>query len=184
VKQRGVGGRSLTNTEHALVMVKRPNDRKLPDEIELAIGMPCMVTWNVKMESNLANGMRRKLVDVIFDGREQIPNDNATLIHLQYHPWYILFQPDETHAASLPGLPYSVFPIEPLERTFTIDGWEQDKKTHTTVTCSQLPLTPSYAFTNYHAQSQTIPATIVDLMNLPTGKRVSPFSMYVCCSRS
>jgi len=40
---------------------------------------------------------------------------------LRYPPRYILFKPDETRAASLPGLPEGVFPIEPITCKYTID---------------------------------------------------------------
>ena len=47
----------------------------------------------------------------------------------------------------------------------------------------QLPLTRAYAFTDYHAQGQTIPFVIVDIARPPTGK-LSPFNLYVALSRS
>jgi hypothetical protein len=47
----------------------------------------------------------------------------------------------------------------------------------------QFPLTAAYAFTDYHAQGQTIPYVIVDVASPPTGT-LSIFNLYVALSRS
>ena len=84
-----------------------------------------------------------------------------------------------TKAATLDGLEQGILPLVPLERTFKIihRGREQ------TVTCRQLPLTTSYAFTDYRSQGQTIPAVLVDIGTPPTGQ-LTPFNIYVALSRS
>ena len=53
-----------------------------------------------------------------------------------------------------------------------------------TVTRSQLPLTPAYAFTDYWSQGQkTLPCVIVDIATPPTGG-LTPFNACVQLSRS
>ncbi|KIK81825.1 hypothetical protein PAXRUDRAFT_155178, partial [Paxillus rubicundulus Ve08.2h10] len=52
-----------------------------------------------------------------------------------------------------------------------------------TVTYRQLPLTPSYAFTDYRSQGQTISAAVIDIGSPPTGQ-LTPFNIYVASSRS
>ncbi|KAI9069505.1 hypothetical protein FKP32DRAFT_1555493, partial [Trametes sanguinea] len=44
-------------------------------------------------------------------------------------------------------------------------------------------ITAAYAFTDYRAQGQTIPAVIVDLQT-PPGGRLTLFNLYVALSRS
>ncbi len=47
----------------------------------------------------------------------------------------------------------------------------------------QLPLTESYALTNYQSQGQTIPHIIVDIGAVPYGK-LMPFNVYVTLSHT
>lgn len=179
MKRRGMESRSLTHHEQAVAYSKDPKTRKLPDTVELAVGMPCMVTMNVKTEQDLANGTRGTLVDIILDSREQEINQEASIHTLQYPPRYILFKPDETRAGNLTGLPEGVFPIEPITCKYTIDV--QGKTT--SVERRQIPVTGGYAFTDYRSQGQTLPAVIVDLAKPPSGT-LTPFGAYVALSRS
>ena len=50
------------------------------------------------------------------------------------------------------------------------------------VSRTQLPITAAYAFTDYHAQGQTIAPIIVDIGQPPTGA-ITPFNVYVALSR-
>ncbi|KAI4524104.1 hypothetical protein K523DRAFT_394274 [Schizophyllum commune Tattone D] len=70
-----------------------------------------------------------------------------------------------------------------------------NKSTTRTINRRQLPVTPAYAFTDYRAQGQTLPAEIVDIAKVPVGPRgiffVTPqtkplnlFNVYVALSRS
>lgn len=179
VKRRGMEPRQLTSQEHAVLESKDPKGRKLPDVIELAIGMPCMVTMNVKTEQDLANGTRSQIVDIILDPKEREINTNTTVIQLTVPPCYILFKPDETRAASLEGLPAGVFPIKPMVCSFALDIGGKTSKIERT----QLPVTGGFAFTDYRSQGQTLPAVIVDLAKPPTGV-LSSFGAYVALSRS
>jgi len=52
-----------------------------------------------------------------------------------------------------------------------------------TVTWQQLPITATYAFTDYCAQGQTIPYVIVDIGSPPSGT-LSLFNLHVALSRS
>jgi hypothetical protein len=46
----------------------------LPDVLEIAIGMPCMVTENIGTSIGLANGSRGTVVGIILDPREPQPH--------------------------------------------------------------------------------------------------------------
>ena len=65
----------------------RPERAGLPNEVEIAIGMEVMVTFNV-----LANGARGHLVDIVLDPRETVDINNRQAIELQYPPTYMLVQ--------------------------------------------------------------------------------------------
>lgn len=179
VKRRGIESRPLTNRERAVVRSQDPKRRRLPDKIELAIGMPCMVTMNVKTEHDLANGTRGEIFDIILDPREREVSPGANIVHLNFPPRYILFKPDETKAKSLDGLPDGVFPIEPATCRYMLEVDGQ----RITVERKQQPITGGYAFTDYRSQGQTLGAVIIDLAKPPSGN-LTPFGAYVALSRS
>jgi hypothetical protein len=52
-----------------------------------------------------------------------------------------------------------------------------------TVKRRQFPITPAYAFTDYHAQGQTIPYVLIDIALPPSGA-LSLFNVYVALSQS
>ena len=178
IKRQGQEPRLLTADEKAISLSKDPKSRKLSDTVELAVGMPCMVTMNVKTEHDLANGTRGVIHNLILDPKELEINPDSNIVHLQYPPKFILFKPDETHAANLPGLPEGVFPVEPMTTRYTIEiGGKK-----VTVERRQLPITGGYAFTDYRSQAQTLVPVLVDLAKPPTGS-ITPFGAYVALSR-
>jgi len=144
--------RPLTNLEQAIVRSLDPKGRKLPDVVEIAVGMPCMVTMNVKTEHDLANGTRGLIVDIILDMREREMQGEANISRLCFPPHYILLKPKETNAKSLEGLPDGVFPIEPATSRYTLNVDGQV----ISVERRQLPVTGGYTFTDYRSQSQTL----------------------------
>lgn len=176
----GLGRRDLTQHEAAIVASLSPDVKKLEDAVEIAVGMRCMLTWNVRTEADLANGTVGEVVGLVLDKREPYAERQAPIIRLLFPPRYILLKPLYTTAQSLPGLDNGVFPIEPVERVFFISTQGQK----IAVTRSQLPITGAYAMTDYRAQGQTMAAAIVDLAKPPTGSGLTPFAAYVALSRS
>jgi len=71
-----------------------------------------------------------------------------------------------------------VLPITPLTKTFSVVNGNGKK---VTVTRQQLPITPAYAFTDYHSQAQTINHCIVNLAKSLSGQ-LTPFNAYVALS--
>lgn len=98
---------------------------------------------------------------------------------LKYPPVYILVRLHRTKINCLTGLPSQVIPITPLTKTFNI----QISGETTTVSRSQLPIKPAYAFTDYRAEGQTIYPIIIDIGRPPSGG-ISPFNIYVALSRA
>ncbi|KAI5892662.1 uncharacterized protein SCHCODRAFT_02579232 [Schizophyllum commune H4-8] len=65
-----------------------------------------------------------------------------------------------------------------------VEDGKTGKKGTRTVNRRQLPITPAYAFTDYRAQGQTLPAVIVDIAKVPSGTPLNLFNVYVALSRS
>jgi len=183
-----IQGRPLTLQEKFCVAAKRNGNRGhnrqqragLPDEVELAIGMEVMVTFNVSMDLDMANSAQGHIVDIVLDPRENRIIGSGECAELRYPPVYMLVQMMHTKATTLNGLTPGVLPVTPLSRTFTITTANGSK---TTIMRQQLPITPAYAFTNYRSQGQTIEYCIVDIGSPPTG-RLTPFNAYIALSRS
>lgn len=142
--------------------------------------MEVMVTFNVSTDLDVANGVRGEIVDIILDTREEISTSATQTIKLQYPPIYILVCMLCTKADALNGLDSGVLPIIPLSKTFSV-FMPSGKKI--AVSRQQLPITPTYAFTDYCSQAQTINHCIVDLATPPSGQ-LTPFNAYVALSRS
>ena len=181
-----VQGRKLTLEERFAVAAKpktgRGKNRReragLADEVDIAIGMEVMVTFNVSTDLDVANGARGHIVDIVLDAREHISMEPSQTIQLQYPPVYVLVRMARTKVDALEGLESGVLPITPLSKTFSVTTARGKK---ITVTRQQLPVTPAYAFTDYCSQAQTINYCIIDLGMPPTGQ-LTPFNAYVALS--
>ena len=148
--------------------------------MDIAIGMEVMVTFNVSMDLDVANGAHGHIEDIVLDAREEMSTVPSHTKVLQYPPLYILVRMICTKADPLPGLEMGVLPITPMMRTFSVMTASGNK---VTVARQQLPVTPTYAFTDYCSQAQTIEHCIIDLSTPPTSK-LTPFNAYVALSRS
>jgi len=73
-----------------------------------------------------------------------------------------------------------LIPIFPAEKKFSVKPKTQAS---TCITHRQLSIIPSYAFTDFKSQGQTIDYAVVDLRKPPAGG-LMPFSTYVALSRS
>ncbi|KAF8593952.1 hypothetical protein BDV93DRAFT_407382, partial [Ceratobasidium sp. AG-I] len=89
---------------------------------------------------------------------------------------------------TLPGLAEGVIPIVPASKTYSImmpvvqaDGHVELVKRN--VRRLQFPITPTYAFTDYRSQGQTISAAIIDIADPPTGRGLTSHNLYVALSR-
>jgi hypothetical protein len=181
-----VDGKPLTTAERYAVLTKVGQKKDGGEEraglsktVELMIGMPIMVTWNVHTELDVANGSRAEIVGIGLHPEEVgFENDNC-IQKLTYPPSYILVKLLRTKMNPLAGLPPQVIPISPITKTFTISVGGNSL----TVSRTQLPITPAYAFTDYRAQGQTIAPVIVDIGRPPTGA-LTPFNIYVALSRA
>jgi hypothetical protein len=154
-----IHGQSVTNAEKIAIMTQFKGSQSqsectsLMKEIELAIGALVMVTLNIFMDLDMANGVQGTIEEIVLDECEQqIFTKDSQTIHLHYPPQYVLVKLLQTKAPQLKGLPPNVIPIAPITKTFI--ATKNGEKT--TVHRTQLPLTLAYAFTNYRLQGQTL----------------------------
>lgn len=83
---------------------------KLPDLVQIAIGIKAMVLLNLATEAVIANGTQGEIQDIIqvLDERGNLSvvvEDGASEIRLKYPPAMILFKPDKGTKLIFQGLP-------------------------------------------------------------------------------
>ncbi|KAG8718861.1 hypothetical protein FRC09_011978 [Ceratobasidium sp. 395] len=95
----------------------------LPDDVELAVGMEVMVTYNVETKLYVANKARGVVQEIYADRREQILDaltESPREATLTYPPECVFVKLNRTKAYTLPGLEPGVMPIIPMERGYDI----------------------------------------------------------------
>ena len=157
---------------------KKRRDKGLPKAIHLAIGMKVMVTNNLQTDLDITNGARGIIADIILNPDEP-PLGEGSMVMLKHLLECVLVKLSHTRVAALPGLDKGVIPIQ---RVSTKTQICVRRKTQT-VTHTQFPITEAYAFTDYHAQGQTIPYIVVNIASPPTS-RLSLFNLYIALSCS
>jgi hypothetical protein len=81
--------------------------------------MKVMVTQNVETDSDITNGARDTIGDIILHPDEPLLPDTNTveLVHILA---YILVKLNRTRVTQLEGLQQSVIPVQPTSKSFTI----------------------------------------------------------------
>lgn len=85
--------------------------------------MKAMVLLNLAIDTDLANGTRGHIQDIILDEREGlcVPDEDG-VVELKYPPVMILFKPDKKTNLTFDSLPPGVTPITPSLARFTATG--------------------------------------------------------------
>ena len=179
-----MGGKRLTARQKTTAKPsKRRKEREekggLPDVLEVFVGMKVMVTFNVAVELDVANGSRGEVVDIVLDPREDLTIPSSGVVEPRYPPTYVLIRLLHTKVQGLQGLPDNVLPLVPISRSFIVNDPVLGKKT---AKRKQLPLTAAYALTDYRGQGQTLYPVVIDIGRTPTGS-LTPFNAYVALSR-
>lgn len=105
---------ALTLQQRLVIAAMKPDDTSsLPNRVDLAIGMKVMVLLNIDTDSDLANGSRGVITDIILDPREVIEETSLSKVVLAYAPAAILFRPLFGGKKNVPGLPPGIIPIFP-----------------------------------------------------------------------
>jgi len=186
----GDSGLSL-NMEQKVVMAgmklsdsKESNGtKKLAHRLEVVIGMKFIITLNLAMAADLANGSRGTITNIILDPREDMAmneTNSSGKCWLQYPPAIILFKPLHYKFEPFLNLEPGVILIFPSEVMFNI-YYHNDPKTK--IRRRQYALSTGYAFTDHKSQGQTLEHVVIDIG--PTKWfLVDPFAAYVALSRS
>ena len=161
-----------------IAYLKWDQTNHLPNKLEFSIVMKTMVLMNISMDSDLANRSRGIIKDIIPDPRETLHPNNPSSVILNFPPLAFFFRPLLCPKKKSPGLDNGVIPIYPMCKTFKLGG-----RTGTTIERIQIPITPTYTFTDLKSQGQMIETVIVDLAKPPTGT-LSSFNAYVALSQS
>ena len=137
-----------------------------------------LVTGNINLDTDLANGARGGIVDIVLHpDSEPAVDSRKSVTQLQYPPSIILVKLAKTRTTGTES-------VVPIRRNIHISRkGTTNTSISTTVHEVQLPVTAAYACTDYRAQGQTLDTVIVDLATPPTGG-LNLFSLYVALSRS
>lgn len=178
----GKAARPLTRVEtKAVAGLSQKRTGKLAFSVETSVGMQAMVLLNIATESDLANGSRGTVTQIVLDSREdalEVGEDGR--VYLAYPPVCVIFRLDHSTFPPFEGLKDGEVPVFPSQTSFTITLDSGEKRT---IHRRQLAMTPVYAFTDYKSQGQTIEQVIVDLGE-STRNSLDPFHAYVSLSRS
>jgi len=132
--------------------------------LPLVPGMRVMVTENVATSSRVANGAEGILKDIKY---ELDDDGNRYAVCAYVHIPGCKLQ--------APGLPQEIVPIVPSLTTFTYKAGDLKYS----VSRTQLPLLPAYAYTDYKAQGRSLAKVLVDLSTCRSLQ-----SVYVMLSRA
>ena len=108
----------LLNLQEVVEIKKEPG--KLPDTVEIAVGMRIMVTTNINTDREVANGARGTVVEIILDAQESTINSAIPNVELGFLPACILVKLDRTSGGAIAGLEEGIIPIFLVERSFQI----------------------------------------------------------------
>ncbi|KAG8891643.1 hypothetical protein FRC01_014596 [Tulasnella sp. 417] len=174
--------RSPTRSERrAIAMCREEQTGHLPSVLEIAEGMPVLVTFRHKKEASLSKGASATVKEIILDDDDAAEDQTRGLVNLSRLPKAIVLKLDHPPSGMVEGFARGEIPILPSTHRFQIHP-NADKSKRTTVTRHQYGLVPAFSFTDYKSQGQTIDHVIVDIGKPGTGG-ISQFNAYVAISR-
>ena len=138
----------------------------LPRELQLFVGMPVIVTTNIKTELGITNGTTGVVRSIHFKNGEVISEDTG-FHHLKQHPDYIIVELNDITVKPLDGLPPNHVPFVPIKKSFSVYMPGKQKKVN--VNRTHFPLVPRFSCTAHKSQGQTLSKAIVDLVPLTKG---------------
>ena len=153
----------------------------VPRELQLFIGMPVIVTTNIKTELGITNGTSGIVRHIHFNNNEVI-SEGTAIHHLKHHPDYIIVELNDVDVRTLDGLPPNHIPIAPVKKSFSVSVPGPKKKV--SINRTHFPLVPRFSCTAHKSQGQTLSKAIVDLV--PThgnGRNIGIEFAYVPLSR-
>ena len=141
----------------------RPNTstQGLPRELKLYVGMPVIVTSNIKTELGITNGTKGVVRSIHFKNDEIVDGDTG-FHHLEQMPDYIIVELKDIDVKPLEGLPLNCIPIEPMKKSFQVSMPGKQKAVN--INRKHFPLVPHFSCTAHKSQGQTLDTAIVDLV--------------------
>ena len=112
-----VGNQPVTLSEKFAIVAKQTGcgskideQGRLPDEVMLGIGMKVMVTFNVEMDLDIANGARGEIIKIVLDENETnyLPMQSIIQLPVKYPPTYVLIRMKPSKVSSLEGLEQNI----------------------------------------------------------------------------
>jgi len=100
----------------------------LPDEVTLSVGMNVMITFNVQMDLDVANGSQGKIVGIMVQPQDEQAVKENLVVKLTEVPMYVLVKMERTKVPTLEGLPESIIPLTAMECSFSIIHGKQKKQ--------------------------------------------------------
>ncbi|KAG8215547.1 hypothetical protein J3R82DRAFT_9209, partial [Butyriboletus roseoflavus] len=93
--EHGTARRSLNAAEVAdnacsAVCSSEYRSYELPEILELAIGMPVLITQNIHTELDITNGARGTVVDIVLNQAEPPPSRTHRVVDLLHPPAFVL----------------------------------------------------------------------------------------------
>ena len=134
----------------------------IPRELQLFVGMPVMVTSNIKTELGITNGTSGVVRFIHFKDGEEISEETG-IHHLDHQPDYVVVELDDVDVKPLDGLPPNHIPIAPMKKNFSVQV-PGKKKEKVSINRSHFPLVPRFSCTAHKSQGQTLSKAIVDLV--------------------
>ena len=156
-----------------------------PPLLEICVGMPVMVTFNVAVKLGIANGTLAHVVHIQYPAgtvfnKERLQTDSAVEVWRAV-PELIVLEPMLVKCpATFPGIPEGLFPL--LPRKSAIAGKPSSKARFKTKV-KQFPLTPAFALTVHKVQGLTLERVVLGDWRGGRHNRFSGTGLYVATSR-
>ena len=151
----------------------------LPRELELFVGMPVNITYNIATELGITNGTAGVVRSIHFGNGEIISGDRG-YHHLKHTPEYVIVELEGVNMKPLDGLPPNHVPIYLHSESFQVSM--PGRKRSVNVNRRHFPIVPRFGCTAHKSQGQTLRKAIIDLVPITRRSNGIEFA-YVPLSR-
>lgn len=131
----------------------------------MAIGLRVLLTFNIQVSADLANGTTGIITDIFLDPPEPPISPNSIIHDLHFPPKLIYFKPEQCTLPALSNLPQGILPIKSSSSSFKISLLNGST---VSINRQQFPMETAYSLTDYKAQGSTITPVILDLRSPPS----------------
>lgn len=128
-----IGHHCLTNAEmaalrsHSGVAKSATESNELAFSLELAVGMPILITHNLRTDLDITNDTHGVITNIILHPSENLPTHSQQVLRLQNLPLFLLIKLEHTHAPRFGSEDQTVIPISPIQLSFWLHLTENAK---------------------------------------------------------